>query len=447
MKTFARFAFPIILAFIILLLKGPALYAFDTLDDLVSRSIAQNLDVQQAALTVKSSAASLSGEISWRSSSVGLTASTSGSFDTGFGPGSPGTVATPGTTTTINGTLSVPLTDWFTLGASGTIKADGSVTSSFSANLNPLAEKNSKGSINYQMSLQSYRSTLRSAVLQFRAQVRSLLVSKAEVAYKQAALDTATAQYEQKQILSAQGSASQSDVLDVLVSLTQARLDYEAADSNYQTIQKSLAQSLGLSETELPDFEKLVSTEPDITEDLVSAIMDRSTYLAMSDTYVRAVLDAASSQIDERTAQPKPDINIKGELSPTAKTWSAGATVKLPLDLLFWEKARIAKEMAEVKQKEVQLASQTVSQDYDQKVRDLRRLYESWKKTATAYDSAKLVYEQVGTLASLGQKSLLDVMSGKADLLRSAWQLASAEKAFRDAQDALSMRFFYIEEK
>jgi outer membrane protein TolC len=447
MKTFSWFAFCIALVFLALFIQDPALYAFDTLDDLVSRSIAQNLDVQQAALTLKSSAASLSAEPAWRSSSAGLSASTSGSFESKAAPAAMGTGSSPGTAATMSGTLTVPLTDWFTLGASGTIKADGSVTSSVSASLNPLAEQISKGSINYRMSLQSYRSTLRSAVLQFRAQVRSLLVSKAEVAYKQAALDTATAQYEQKQILSAQGSASQSDVLDALVSLTQARLDYEAADSNYQTIQKSLAQSLGVSDTELPDFEKLASTEPEITEDLVSAIMDRSTYLAMSDTYVRAALDAASSQIDERTAQPKPDINIKGELSPTAKTWSAGATVKLPLDLIFWEKARIAKEMAEVKQKQVQLASQTVSQDYDQKVRDLKRLYESWKKTATAYDAAKLVYEQVETLASLGQKSLLDVMSGKADLLRSAWQLASAEKAFRDAQDALSMRFIYIEEK
>jgi len=447
MKTSTSFGFPIVLAFITLLLQSPVLFAFDTLDDLVSRSIAQNLDVQQAALTLQNSAASLTEEPAWRSSSAGFTASTSGSFDSGSAPGTSGTGAVPGTATTISGTLSVPLTDWFALGASGTIKADGSVSSNVSATLNPLAEQYSKGSINYRLNLQSYRSTLRTAVLQFRAQIRSLIVCKAEVAYKQAALDTATAQYEQKQVLSAQGSASQSDLLDALVGLTQARLDYETAASNCQRIQKSITLSLGVSEMELPDFEKLASTEPEISEDLISAIMDRSTYLAMSDTYVRALLDAESSQIDEQTAQPKPDINIKGELSPAEKTWSAGVTVKLPLDLLFWEKARIAKEMAEVKQKQVQLASQTVSQDYDQKVQDLKQLYESWKKTSTAYESAKLVYEQVETLASMGQKSLLDVLSGKADLLRSAWQLASADKAFRDAQDALSMRFVYMEDK
>mgnify|MGYP005850279869 FL=1 len=49
--------------------------------------------------------------------------------------------------------------------------------------------------------------------------------------------------------------------------------------------------------------------------------------------------------------------------------------------------------------------------------------------------------------ASFGQKSHLDVMGSKADLLRSAWQLASAEKAFRDALDALSIKFVYIDEK
>jgi outer membrane protein TolC len=276
--------------------------------------------------------------------------------------------------------------------------------------------------------------------------LRSLQVSKAEVAYKKAAYDAASTQYEQKQVLLSRGSASQSDVLDALGSLTQARLDYETAEANYQNIHQSIALSLGIADAELPDFTQLLESEGPITDASLTSLMDRETYLGLSDTFVRAKLDAESSQIDARSAQPKPDVSIKGDLSPAAKTWSASAMVKLPLDLLFWDRAAVAKQTADVKEKQAEYAKATVSLEYDQKVQDAKRLYESWKKTTTAYSSAQLVYQQAEVLASLGQKSPLDLNTAQAELLRSAWQLASAEKTLRDALDALSPRFV-IEEK
>ncbi|WP_304243657.1 TolC family protein [Gracilinema caldarium] len=430
----------------VFLIPGPFLYAFDTLDEVVSRYLSQNLDVATAALKVKSSAASLASAPAWRSSSISLSANTAGTLGDVATPVGPTSASSQAGGPTYGASLSVPLTDWFALGASGTLKSDGTLTSSLSATLSPLSGQPSKADIDYRLSLQSYRSTLRSAVLQFRSTLRSLQVSKAEVAYKKAAYDAASTQYEQKQVLLSRGSASQSDVLDALGSLTQARLDYETAEANYQNIHQSIALSLGIADAELPDFTQLLESEGPITDASLTSLMDRETYLGLSDTFVRAKLDAESSQIDARSAQPKPDVSIKGDLSPAAKTWSASAMVKLPLDLLFWDRAAVAKQTADVKEKQAEYAKATVSLEYDQKVQDAKRLYESWKKTTTAYSSAQLVYQQAEVLASLGQKSPLDLNTAQAELLRSAWQLASAEKTLRDALDALSPRFV-IEEK
>ena len=425
-----------------ILLTSP-LQALDTLDEVVSRSLSRNLDVALAALKLKNSAANLTAEPAWRSSSLGLSADTAGSLDSAAPSGS-----TPGaaTGTSYGASLSIPLTDWFSFGATGTIASDGSVSSSLSATLNPFLGQTSKADMDYRSNLQSYRSTLRSAILQFRGTVRSLVVSGAELAYKKAALDAANAQYEQKQVLLSQGAASQSDLLDALASQTQARLDYEAAEANYENVHQTIALSLGVPEAELPDFVQLLTAEGDITVVSLSSIMDKATYVAMSDAYVRAQLDAESSQVDAQSAQPKPDISIKGAVSPSAKAWSATASVKLPLDLVFRERAAIAQQTAEVKQKQVELVGQTVALEYDQKVKELNRLYESWKKTATAYSAAQLVYQQAEVLASLGQKSALDMSTAKAELLRADWQRAGAEKSLRDALDALSTRFLYNEE-
>ena len=425
-----------------ILLTSP-LQALDTLDEVVSRSLSRNLDVALAALKLKNSAANLTAEPAWRSSSLGLSADTAGSLDSAAPSGS-----TPGaaTGTSYGASLSIPLTDWFSFGATGTIASDGSVSSSLSATLNPFLGQTSKADMDYRSNLQSYRSTLRSAILQFRGTVRSLVVSGAELAYKKAALDAANAQYEQKQVLLSQGAASQSDLLDALASQTQARLDYEAAEANYENVHQTIALSLGVPEAELPDFVQLLTAEGDITVVSLSSIMDKAAYVAMNDAYVRAQLDAESSQVDAQSAQPKPDISIKGAVSPSAKAWSATASVKLPLDLVFRERAAIAQQTAEVKQKQVELVGQTVALEYDQKVKELNRLYESWKKTATAYSAAQLVYQQAEVLASLGQKSALDMSTAKAELLRADWQRAGAEKSLRDALDALSTRFLYNEE-
>lgn len=425
-----------------ILLTSP-LQALDTLDEVVSRSLSRNLDVALAALKLKNSAANLTAEPAWRSSSLGLSADTAGSLDSAAPSGS-----TPGaaTGTSYGASLSIPLTDWFSFGATGTIASDGSVSSSLSATLNPFLGQTSKADMDYRSNLQSYRSTLRSAILQFRGTVRSLVVSGAELAYKKAALDAANAQYEQKQVLLSQGAASQSDLLDALASQTQARLDYEAAEANYENVHQTIALSLGVPEAELPDFVQLLTAEGDITVVSLSSIMDKAAYVAMNDAYVRAQLDAESSQVDAQSAQPKPDISIKGAVSPSAKAWSATASVKLPLDLVFRERAAIAQQTAEVKQKQVELVGQTVALEYDQKVKELNRLYESWKKTATAYSAAQLVYQQAEVLASLGQKSALDMSTAKSELLRADWQRAGAEKSLRDALDALSTRFLYNEE-
>lgn len=426
-----------------MILLGSPLQAFDTLDEVVSRSLSRNLDVALAALKLKNSAANLAAEPAWRSSSLGLSANRAASLDSASSSGSTPGVATG---TSYGASLSLPLTDWFSFGATGTVTSDGSVSSSLSATLNPFSGQTSKANIDYRSNLQSYRSTLRSAVLQFRGTVRSLVVSGTELAYKKAALDEANAQYEQKQVLLSQGAASQSDLLDALASQTQARLDYEAAEANYENVHQTIALSLGVPEAELPDFAQLLTAEGDITGVSLSSIMDKATYVAMSDAYVRAQLDAETNQIDARSAQPKPDISIQGEVTPGEKTWSATATVKLPLDLVFRESAAIAQQIVEVKQKQVEFVGQTVALEYDQKVKELNRLYESWKKTATTYSAAQLVYQQAEVLASLGQKSALDMSTAKAELLRADWQLAGAEKSLRDALDTLSTRFLFNEE-
>ncbi|AEJ20127.1 TolC family protein [Gracilinema caldarium] len=426
----------IVLLLSFFLLQIPELFAFDTLDDLVSRAVAQNLDVAKAELTIQNKAAQLKAEPAWRSSSLELTTTISDAFST-----TTETSTTEGTT--FGGNLVVPLTYWFALGATSTFTDEGNLTSNLSATITPLAQSNSKATIDYRSSLQTYRSTLRTAVLDFRALLRSLLVSKKEAAYREAELQAATAEYEQTQVLSTQGDASQAELLDSLVTMTQARLEYETAVAKYQTVHQSIAQYLGIDESEIPDLEQLSNSEPEISEFLLHDIMDRSTYLSINDTYVTATLDAESSQIDARTAQPKPDITLKGTLSPTAKSWSASASLKVPMDLLYWEEARIATNLAAIKEKKVQLTSQTVLQEYEQKVRELNRLLDSWKKTITAYESAKIVYKQIETLAHFGQKSRIDMLNGYADVLYSTWQVASAEKAFRDALDALSTRFVF----
>jgi outer membrane protein TolC len=416
-----------------LLIQSPKLYAFDTLDELVSRAVAQNLDVAKAELNVQTKAAQLKAEPAWRSSSLEFTSTITDGTSTSE-------------RTTFGGNLVVPLTYWFSLGATNTVTDEGDLSSNLSATITPLAQSNSKASIDYRSSLQTYRSTLRTTVLDFRALLRSFLVSKAEVAYKEAELQAATAEYEQIQVLLSQGSASQAELLDALVTMTQARLEYETAVSNYQSLHQSIAQDLGLDESEIPDIEKLSHSEPVISESLLQEIMDRSTYLTMKDTYVTATLDAESSQIDARTAQPKPDITLKGTLSPTDKIWSASASLKLPMDILYWEEARIAANLAKVKQKQVQLMSQTVLLEYEQKVQELHRLLDSWKKTMTAYESAKIAYDQLETLSSFGQKSTIDMLNGYASLQYAAWQVASAEKSFRDALDVLSTRFIVLKE-
>lgn len=444
MKRHKRFIPLLVLLWLALSVPVQHLFAFDSLDEVISLALSRNLDVAAAALKLKNSAASLASEPAWRSSSVSLSANTGGSFGSVSGG--------PASSTGANGTsygasLSVPLADWFSLGATGTLKNDGTIASTISATLSPLSGQSSKAVIDNLSSLQSYRSTLRSAVLQFRSTVRSLVVSKTEVAYKKAALDAAQAKYDQFQVLMNRGEASQTDVLDAMANLTQARLDYETAAANQESIHQSLAMSLGILAGDLPDFEKLLKAEGDVPSLESAALLEKSTYLAISDTYVKAKLDAESSKIDAQTAQPKPDITIKGDFSPSSNTWSAQAMVKLPLDLVFREKAALAQETATLKQKQADLTRETVALEYDQKVRELNRLYESWQKTATSHSSAQLVYDQMEVLAALGQKSRLDRFSAQADLLRSAWQLASAEKSYRDALESLSPRYVFTDEK
>jgi hypothetical protein len=171
-------------------------------------------------------------------------------------------------------------------------------------------------------------------------------------------------------------------------------------------------------------------------------------WLNMSSSLIKAEMAADKAEADAKKAFPRPDISLKGDVSSVLSgaaagtlNWSAGATVKLPIDLVFRDRAEAKAESAAAKRSSARNTRVGAAAEYALKVGELSRTFASWRKAANAAESAHLAVEEAQLLYSLGRRSESELASAQAQGLRADWQAEAGRKSLLDALDVLDARF------
>jgi len=412
-----------------------------SLDALVSRALAQDADVALALAQLRAAEAARGADQAWRSSVLTLQSGLQGGED-----GSAAAAASSEMTWSVQAAL--PLAHWLSLGAESSGDAAGNGSGAVSLTVSPFARHSGSAALNYRSTLATYRGSLRTAILDFRATLRSMVVADAELRLRRAELAVTAGALTSARILVERGEAGRTSLLDALADQTEAEVAVSAAESALETSRADLALRLDLAETALPETATLAALEAVPGDDPGANNMDLEQWLTASAGWQNAQLAAESAADEARLAVPRPDLSLKGTLGSVlagtgagTSRWSATAAVSLPLDLVYRDTAAAKADTAAARQKSADNLRVAAVREYAQKLKELTRGYETWRRATTANESAALALEEGRLLHSLGESSAADLAAAEADGLRSAWQTAAALKSLRDVQDQLDRRW------
>jgi len=409
-----------------------------SLDTLVSRALAQDTELAVALAQLRAAKAALGADSAWRGAALTLQSGLRGAENEAVPASAAGDFSW-------SAQAALPMAHWLALGAESSGDEAGNASGTVSLSVSPFARHSGSADRAYRSALAAYRNSLRSSILEFRAALRSLTVADAELRLRQAEQAVTSAALEAARILVERGDAGKASLLDALADQTEAEIAVSAAQSALEAARADLAIRLGVAETELPDT---ASLEPAPGVDPLENAMSLEQWLAASANLSESLLAAESAADDARLAVPRPDLSLTGTVgSVLAGTgagslqWSAAAAVTLPLDLVYRDTAVAKAETAAARQTAAERLRAVTVQEYAQKVKELRRGYDTWRRATTADQSALLALEEARLLHALGESSAAALASAEADGLRSQWQTLAALKSLRDAQDELDRRW------
>jgi len=416
-----------------------------SMDELVSRALARDPGMAQSLAQLHEAQASLSASSPWRSSSLSLQSTLK---DTIPAPPAPAGSSSAGPDLTWAASASVPLAVWLSLGASVNGDDTGKSTGALSVSVAPLAIQSTEADYAYRSALVDYGSTLRSTILDIRKSLRAMRVSEAEAAWRKADLGVAETAVERAALLAERGEGGRTDLLDAIALRTEAQANYDVAVNASAAARSDAALRIGLEAPQLPDSAALEALDRNPGTTAPGDAMTLDQWLNMSSSLVKAEMAADKAESDAKKAVPRPDISLKGDVSSILSgtssgtlNWSVGATVKLPIDLVFRDRAEAKAESAAAKRSSARNTRISAAAEYALKVAELSRTFASWRKAANAAESARLAVEEAQLLYSLGRRSDSELASVQAQGLRADWQAEAGRKSLLDALDILDARF------
>ena len=326
--------------------------------------------------------------------------------------------------------LAIPLAKWLSLGVTGT--TDASTTSgSVSLSLIPFAKTDTSAEAAWNKALVDAQSAIRNTLLSARKEYRAVLTAKSEVAFRQAAVQTAQNELSRIQYLVELGKERSSKEISIYSNLISAQSDLDTAQTNLSNAIQSLSLRTGLTESALTDFDSLTIVDN-------RTLVDETLWVESSADMVNAKsnLDAAKKTKSASTALP--DLSVGADVSNTLD-WSMTAKISFSPDLIFQKASSTASENLAMQERSYENTERSVRaawQNQQNAVVKARTNYENAKRFV---ESSELSYTETDLQLQKGEASQSDLDSANGNLLSAKYQLQKAIEALENARDQLDV--------
>lgn len=381
-------------------------------------------ELAQLAASLETARAALAAAEPYRSSTLSASATLpSSTLDDGFDPSraSAGVEA------------AVPVTSWFGAGAGLSVDMSGGLGVSASLSFSPFATSALAAKEEaYRSALLAYRAKAVSLETALRGMIRTVEAARAKAAWKRKALESAEAAYEQARILVERGEARRSEGDEVFRKTLTARSELDEAEQGLAEAETDLALAIGR--------EGPVSSEglyPEVVE-----ACGPGAWLAASSEARKAQLELESARRAAAEAGTRPslaieaelDLPVLGEASPSV---SASASLRLPLETILGEDARLAAQVLEAKDLAYRVAVSQAVQKRQAALNALARLSTAYEAAKASAALAALSLEEASLLFERGDYSRMELLAAEAASANAAYNLSVARANLAAAVEAL----------
>ena len=399
-----------------------------TLADSKSRLvIAKNNLIKSSSLY--STNLSFSGVLSQKASTASSSASSTGGTS----------VSTVGSTTSgtagalkksVSANLAIPLAKWLSLGVTGT--TDATTTSgSVSISLVPFAKEDTSAESAWNKALVDAQSAIRNTLLSSRKEYRAVLTAQSEVAWRQAAVQSAKNDLARIQYLVELGKERSSKEITIYSSLITAQSDLDAAQTNLTNAIQNLSLRTGLTESALTDFEALAIVDG-------RTLVDQNQWVESSADMVNAKANLDAVKKTKNASTTLPDLSVGADVTDTLD-WSMTAKISFSPDLIFQKTGSTASENLVMQERSYANTERSVRTAWQNQQNEVVKAQTNYENANRFVESSALSYTETDLQLQKGEASQADLDLANENLLSAKYQLQKSIESLENARDQLDV--------